>query len=190
MTKTNSNTTANTRLKARKASRRTEKLALVKLQALVLDVATACNLDEERTARRITSALSSEYGRVNGMINLLAAVAKWPAEHGDESMVSTNQLMLSKDMGLDLMLFEDISKAKGFHTFHTDALETIVGMEPQYEEYEDNCTIMLEELNLKAVSARIEPTVWARNEAKAIEKTENDVIKLRQAVADHKALMA
>ena len=193
-TKTKSNNTSakvnNKRLSALKASRKVEKQALQKLQNLVLDIANACNLDEERTANRIAAALKSEYGRINGMINLLAAIGKWPVERGDESMVATNQRMIEKEFKLDLMLLEDISTCKGYHTFHTDALEVIGGVEPQYELYEDNCTIFLEELGCKAVSAAIEPTVWERYESRAKERTENDVVSLRQAVAEHKALMA
>lgn len=175
------------RLAKVKATRAQEKAIIAKLKAKINDIADACGLDEERMARRVQAALRAEYGRINGMINLLAAVCKWPAEQGDGASVSANQLLIEKEMGIDLMLLEDISTFKGYHTFHTDELEIIEGIKPQFDSYSDHCSLLLEDIGFERAAAEIEPSRWAAAEQRAIKKTKEDVLELRQAVADHNA---
>ena len=178
------------RLKQRKALRTEEKNIIDSLKSELNKITNLCGLDTEKMERRIKVALKSEYGRVNGMINLLAAVSKWPAEAGDGASVSTNQTLIESELGLDLLLLEDISTYKGYHTFHTDELEVIDGVAPQYELYEDYCSILLETLGFKAMSSVIEETKWERQEAVAIKRANNDIIALKEAVAIHKELIS
>jgi len=124
------------------------------------------------------------------MINLLAAVCKWPAEMGDGAAVSANQSAIETTMGLDLMLLEDISNFKGFHTFHTDELDIIDGNEPDYQNYQDHCTILLEELGFERVSASIAPDSWKAKEKRTKLKTKDDVKQLIKEVEEHKRLLA
>ena len=178
------------RLEQRKALRTEEKNIIDSLKLELNKITDLCGLDTEKMERRIKVALKSKYGRVNGMINLLAAVAKWPAESGDGASVSTHQALIEAELGLDLLLLEDISTYKGYHTFHTDELEVIDGVAPQYELYEDYCSILLESLGFAAISSGIEESEWERQELIAIKKTNNDIIELKEAVAAHKELLA
>lgn len=173
----------------KKAARVQEKAVIAKLKHTVNAIVDTCGLDEDRMARRVTAALKSEYGRVNGMINLVAAVCKWPAEAGDGVSVSPNQTMIEKDLKIDLMLLEDISNYKGYHTFHTDALDTVKGEEPKYEDYSDYCTMFLGDLGFERTSASIDPVKWAAAEKRAVVKTRDSIKELTKAVEDHKKLL-
>ena len=178
------------RLAQVKATRTQEKAIIKAIKDKILEITDTCGLDDERMARRVQVALKAEYGRINGMINLLAAVAKWPAEQGDGASVSTNQLMLENDMKMDLMLLEDISSYKGYHTFHTDELEIIDGVEPQYEAYSDHCSLLLEDLGFERAAAEIVPSRWMSLEKRAVGKAKDDVAELRAAVERHNSLVS
>ena len=110
------------RLQATRAKHVAEAKVIRELTSLVNKIADTCGLDEERIAKRIDVALQSEYGRINGLINLLSSLAKWPAEQGDGSSVATNRQLLRDELKLDLVLLEDINTFKGYHTFHDDKL--------------------------------------------------------------------
>ena len=178
------------RLAKVKATRSQEKAIITKIKSQISEIVETCGLDEEKMARRSQVALKSEYGRINGIINLYAAVCKWPAEQGDGTSVSANQLMIENDMKVDLMLLEDISSFKGYHTFHTDELEIIDGVEPQYEQYSDHCSLLLEDLGFERAAAEIVPSSWAALEKRAISRAKDDVEELRAAVVRHNSLVA
>lgn len=173
-----------------RANRAQEKEVIETIKGKVTEIVTLCGLDEDRTVRRIQVALKSEYGRVNGMINLLAAICKWPAEMGDGASVSANQTIIETELGLDLMLLEDISTFKGFHTFHTDELDIIDGSEPDYQNYQDHCTILLEELGFERASATIAPADWKSKEKRAKVTVKKQVMQLVSEVEEHKKLLA
>ena len=167
-----------------------EKLIIEDLKCKVVALSDLCGLDEERTAKRLQSAIRSEYGRINGLINLLAAMAKWPAEQNDGASVAINQSLIEKEMGLDLMLLEDITKFRGYHSFHTEELEVITGIEPEYSNYTNYCTILLQDFGFEsAVSAVIKPENWGKQEAKALKKAKEAIDDLKDALEEHKALM-
>ena len=151
-----------------------------------------CGLDDEKIAKRIDVALSSEYGRINGLINLIGSLAKWPAEPGDGASVSTNRQLLREELKLDTILLEDIIAFRGYHTFHDDELNVIEGVEPSYEEYEDYCYLFLESMDLldeQAIRPTISRTTWERNEKRAIERTKVQIDMLKAEVERHKLLM-
>lgn len=196
MNNTNSTTVAlandvvASRIASIKETRKQEKAIITQLKKQVWDIVDLCGLDEERTARRIQAATRSEYGRINGMINLVAAICKWPAEQGDGASVTDNQALIEKELNVDLMLLEDISMYKGYHTFHTDELEVIDGVEPDYDNYRDYSTIYLQEIGFERVAAEIAPRTWAKKEAATIAKVKEDVTELRAAVERHKSLIS
>ena len=123
-------------------------------------------------AKRIDSALRSEYGPINGLINLVSAIASWPAEPGDGAMVSQNRMILESKLNLDLLLLDDIKQFRGYHSFVNDELEIVQGTEPQFEDYTDYCSIFLEDLGAKSFKATIEPATWQRRELVARQKAE------------------
>ena len=106
-------------------------------------ITASLDLDDERMARRIDSAMKSEYGAINGLINLVASLAHWPADVGNGMDVPTNRTTLA-NAGFDLVLLEQIRQSRGYHTFISDELKIIDGVEPEYETYSQLCAIYLE----------------------------------------------
>lgn len=177
------------RKETKRANIQAERATLSKLKALIYQIADLCGLDEDKMSRRIEAALQSEYGRTNGMINLLASVAHWPAEAGDGSAVAENRRLIEEKLGLDLLMLADIRGFRGYHTFHTDELETIAGVEPNYEDYEDYVAIFLEDLKLTPQRVGIDRAVWQRQEIRAKEQTAKTITELAEAVEKHKAFL-
>lgn len=172
-----------------KANRLEEKAVIEIIKGKVTEIVSICGLNEDNTAKRVQVALRSEYGRINGMINLLVGICKWPAEQGDGASVSANQSSIETEMGLDLMLLDDISSFKGYHTFHTEELDIVDGIEPDYQNYQDYCTILLEDFGFERVSATIGATAWKAAEKRAKIKTKDDVKQLIKEVEEHKRLL-
>jgi hypothetical protein len=180
------------RLAKARESHKAEAKVIRELVKTINKITDACGLDEERMAKRIDVALNSEYGRINGLINLLSSLAKWPAEQGDGASVATNRAILRDELKLDLILLEDINSYKGYHTFHDDKLEVIQGVEPEYELYEDYCYLMLDSMGLldeKAVRPTISKDKWQRLEARAVERTQAQIELLKAELEQHKLLM-
>ena len=177
-----------------KATRAQEKEILAALKKKVNGIVDECGLDEEAMARRVQNAVqgktAKEYGRINGMINLLAAVCKWPAEQGDGASVSANQLAIESELNVDLMLLEDISTYKGYHSFCTEDLTIIDGVEPQYEQYSDHCSILLEDLGFDRAATEIVPSRWASLESIAVKHAKEERVTLTEAAEKFKANLA
>jgi len=178
------------RIQSKRAVLNQERATINALKKKVFDITDLVGMDEEKMQRRVEAALRSEYGRINGMVNLLAAVTNWPADQGDGSAVGENRKTIEDKLGLDLMLLEDIRTYRGFHTFATDELEIIDGVEPQYEDYSDYVTILLEDMNLTPGRVGINPTTWTKTEARTKEKVAVDIEKMKAAVERHKATLA
>lgn len=174
-----------------RASIEAERSTIKGLRTLINSITELVGLDEERMSKRIDAALQSEYGRVNGLVNLLAAVVHWPAEAGDGPSVSENRKLIEERLGLDLLLLADIRQLRGYHTFHTDDLTIIDGIEPSYDEYEAYVQVLLEDLKLQP-QARIviDPITWQKAEARAKVQAVESIAQLRDAVERHKQLMA
>lgn len=160
--------------------------ALRRLKRLVHDITVELNLDEERMAKRVDSATRSEYGAINGMINLVAAIAAWPAEPGDGAMVASNKLVLENKFGLDLLMLDDIRTYRGYHSFVTDNLEIISGIEPNYENYSDYCQIFLADLGVDVHRPTITKEQWQRQEAVAVERAQKDLVTRQEALVKHR----
>lgn len=178
------------RLDAKKANIQSNREASKVLKKLLKDITNTLDLDEERMAKRIDSATRSEYGAINGLVNLVASVANWPVENGDGALVSTNRLILEDKFNLDLVMLDDIRAYRGFHSFVTDDIEIINGQEPQYEDYTDYCEIFLEELGVKSTRPTICPDRWKTAETRAIAKAKTDQAQMLEELAFHKEHLA
>lgn len=181
---------ASSRLDAKKANIQSNREASKVLKKLLKDITNTLDLDEERMAKRIDSATRSEYGAINGLVNLVASVANWPVENGDGALVSTNRLILEDKFNLDLVMLDDIRAYRGFHSFVTDDIEIINGQEPQYEDYTDYCEIFLEELGVKSTRPTICPDRWKTAETRAIAKAKTDQTQMLEELAFHKEYLA
>ena len=178
------------RLDAKKANIQSNREASKVLKKLLKDITNTLDLDEERMAKRIDAATRSEYGAINGLVNLVASVANWPVENGDGALVSTNRLILEDKFNLDLVMLDDIRTYRGFHSFVTDDIEIINGQEPQYEDYTDYCEIFLEELGVKSTRPTICPDRWKTAETRAIAKAKTDQAQMQEELAFHKEYLA
>jgi len=180
----------NERIASKRETLANERTTINALKKTVNNITDLLGLDEEKMNRRIDAALKSEYGRVNGMVNLLSAIANWPAEQGDGTAVPENRRLLEESLKLDLMLLEDIRTYRGFHTFATDELEIIDGVEPQYEDYEDYVAILLEDMGLSPQQrVKLNPRIWAKVELRTKEKAKLDIEQMKIAVEKHKLMM-
>lgn len=178
------------RLDAKKANIQSNREASKVLKKLLKDITNTLDLDEERMAKRIDAATRSEYGAINGLVNLVASVANWPVENGDGALVSTNRLILEDKFNLDLVMLDDIRTYRGFHSFVTDDIEIINGQEPQYEDYTDYCEIFLEELGVRSTRPTICPDRWKTAETRAIAKAKTDQAQMLEELAFHKEYLA
>ena len=181
----------NPRLEAKRKQIKAENATMETLSAILYQICDICGLDDDKMSRRIHTAQKSDYGRIDGMVNLLASVAHWPAEPGDGSAVAENQRMIKEQLNLDLLLLDDIRRYRGYTSFASDDLTLITGVEPNYEEYEDSVTILLEDMNLtpQRNSFSINPDMWHRLELKAQTRAKDEIEQLRVEIERTKAFM-
>lgn len=203
---------SNRRLATKRETIASNRATLKSLTSLINAIVKELALDDERMAKRMDAALRSEYGPINGMVNLVVSISNWPAEPGDGSMISVNRQILTEKFGLDLLLLDDIKTFKGYHTFVSSELEVIEGVAPQYEDYADYCQIFLEELaeialanklnkpvarltkaDKKAIVIASKPTIdetrWVKLEAIAQTKAKLDLEDMVLEVERHKAFL-
>jgi hypothetical protein len=156
-------------IKTIKATTKANREAYNGLRKILLDITAEVGLDEEKMANRINSARRSEYGPINGLINLLVSVCNWPAEAGDGSNVAINQKLIEdKYPQIDMLMLDDIKSFRGYHSFVSDdTLQVIDGVEPDYENYRDYCSVLLEDLKLKSIKPTISKDQWQAREASA-----------------------
>lgn len=178
------------RLDSKRAEIQSNREASKVLKTLLKNITSTLDLDEERMAKRIDSATRSEYGAINGLVNLVASVANWPVESGDGALVSTNRIILEDKFNLDLVMLDDIRQFRGFHSFVTDDIEIINGVEPDYENYTDYCEIFLDELGVKSTRPSICPSKWKSAETRAIAKAKLDQTQMNEELAFHKEYLA
>jgi hypothetical protein len=187
-------------IEQRRTAIQTEQVAVTALTAKIKEIAKVLDLDEERVLKRIDNATSSEYGATNGLINLVASIANWPVEQGDGANVSTNRAILADKIGLNLVLLAEIKSLRGYHTFISDDLTKIAGVEPDYEAYQQYCQIFLEDILadatksidnidevLEQITGKLTSEKWTKAEAKAIRSAD---LEYQERLADielHKA---
>lgn len=162
-------------LKARKKQLEQSRQARTALTNLIKEIAVECELDMDSISKRLSSALKSEYGAVNGLINLLTAICAWPAEQGDGSSVAINQDKIATKFNIDLVFMDDIKSVRGYHTFISNEGDLIDGKAPDYEEYTQLCQILLGELKLsECIKTRISQETWELTEEKTASKMSDE----------------
>lgn len=176
-------------IEVKKALIQAERTTLKELINIIDSICELCGLDQEKMVRRISVAKKSEYGRINGLLNLLASLVMWPAEQGDGASVSTNQKLITDTLNVDIDLLEDIKSFRGYHTFVSDELEIIDGVEPNYEDYSDYCHIFLEGIELAPSRVVLDESKWQNAEKRAKVRAETELKEMEEAVANHKLLM-
>ena len=176
------------RVQSKRATIELEKQAITELKKLINKIADEVGLDPDKVGRRVQTALKSEYGRVNGLVNLVSAISYWPAEAGDGASVNEARELIANKLQVDTMILEDIRNYRGYHTFASDELKIISGSEPDYENYADYCQIFLEDLGIKGFS---KPTIckskWTKLEVKAQEEAQLELDTLKAEVDAYKA---
>ena len=193
-----------------KLERKLEKVQTNVLKQNIQKIVDLVGLDPERMSFRIRSAESSEYGRVSGLTNLLAAVVCWPAEQGDGASVTTNQRKIESDLKTDIYLMEDIKDAKGYHTWLNDDLELIAGKAPNTDRYQMLVEILVEQIGINEaitstfneeetteleefgidklqVRHKLNDTDWNAREARSITAANNELISLKEASDEYHA---
>jgi hypothetical protein len=133
--------------------------------------------------------MSSEYGRVPGMLNLLASIVHWPTDDSVENLNDTRDAILT-NLGMDETIFTDLRDVKGYHTFISDEHEMVAGIEPDYDEYTMLCNILANELNLSVVDMKLTENAWDKAESKALTKAEADIKHADEAITKHKSMMS
>lgn len=163
-----------------KIERKLERVQTKVLKDNIQKIVDLCKLDDQRMSFRIRSAESSEYGRVSGLTNLLAAIVCWPAEQGDGASVMQNQRVIESELKIDIYLMEDIKQAKGYHTWMNDELEVIDGKAPNTERYQMLVEILIEEIG---INAEIQKELNAE-EIKSIDEFDIDTLAVDHRIND------
>ena len=168
-----------------------DRKALTVLKGTIDKIVKTLDLDDERIIKRVDNALRSEYGAVNGVINLLASIANWPVEPNDGAQVATNRQILANKLNLDLMLLEEIRASRGYHTFVSDDMKIINGQAPDYETYSQLCQIFIEELLGEELAEKpaISQTKWEQLEQVAKDKAALDLEQRMAELEMHKAFI-
>lgn len=179
------------RIAKRKLEKANNREALKALRGLIMEITEKLSLDEEKMEKRLDSAFNSEYGQINGTINLLCAIANWPADVGDGASVASNKKIIEEEFKLDLMLLADIRESRGFHTFVTDDMQIMHGVEPKYQDYADDCEIFLQEqFDITAHKPTIDKTTWERAETRAKTNATEELERMKEQVERHKEFVA
>jgi len=164
-----------------------ERVMVRDLTKLVKAITKKLDLDAERMDKRLAAARKSEYGPVHGLINLLVAIANWPAEKGDGALVTTNQSIIESEFGIDLLLCDRIKAAKGFHSFCSEDLEIINGEAPDMEAYNMYSLVLLEDLEIDYptdLKSRLTLDKWTAVEKRKAEQAKADKKELEEELAE------
>jgi len=155
------------------------------------EVYEVCGLDLDMLHRKIAASRRSEYGRVPALINILAATYAWPV--GDSvhaSEIPQRQEDILDILKLDKELLLDLKEAKGYHSFLDEAFEVVESVEPDYEEYNYFVLTVADNLQIPFVDNKMNDALWAKNEAKALKKIEEEKVLADEALKRHEALLA
>ena len=183
---------SNTRLRSAIAINDALRRESVKAMTNTLEeVYEVCGLDLDMLHRKITASRRSEYGRVPGLINVLAATYAWPV--GDSthtSEIPQRQEDILDILKLDGELLLDLKEAKGYHSFLDEAFEVVEGVEPDYEEYNYFVLTVADNLQIPFVDNKMSETVWNKNETKALKKITDEKMLAEEALKRHEELLA
>jgi len=165
-----------------------------KIVALIKDVGEILSLDDEQLDRRIKATRKSEYGRIPGLINLLASIYAWPISVGgqasdiDSLQEEIIELLQEKGVIIDKELLIDIKETKGYHSFLNDEAELVEGEVPDFEEYSYFILTFADNAGLPLVDNKLSSVKWKAIEAKAYAKAEEEQKLAIEALERHKKL--
>ena len=186
----------NSRLELRKALKAEETIAKLLIQR-IKDLGKLCDLDPERLDQSISSTLSSEYGRINALVNVLVSKIYFPADRGDYANLASNQVLLSEKYNISTI--EKIKSARGFHSFSSPEGQVILGKTPDFQSYEDyvNCLLLdlAEEAKIKLpnsfdIKLAFTEDEWLIREDRELSKATEEADAITKAIAQSKALMS
>ncbi len=160
------------------------------LRMSINKVALIADLDEDKMAKRIAMAISprNEYGKVPGLMNLLATIVNWPTDDNNVDGLNEVREEILSTLGVTATVFEDLREAKGYHTFVSDEHEIIDGVEPAFDEYTMLVQMLAAELGLAVVDLKLDDSSWATAETVAIKKAGDSIARVRAELEEHKKL--
>jgi len=160
------------------------------VKAKIAKAAEIADLDEDRLVRRINSAAGSknEYGKVPGLINLLANIVNWPTDESSADGINETREEILAELGIDHTLLEDLREAKGYHSFISDEHELMKGVEPAYDEYRMLVMLIARKLGIEVVDIKLDEDDWNKAEAKAIIAANKELEDVKVELEKHKQL--
>lgn len=162
----------------------------------IKELGKLCDLDPERLDLSISSTLTSEYGRINALVNVLVSKIYFPADRGDYANLATNQVLLAETYNISIM--EKIKQARGHHSFASPEGVVIKGRLPDHSAYEDyvNCLLLdfAEEANIELpedfdIKLAFTTAEWEAREVRELAKAEEEASAILKAIADSRELM-
>jgi len=152
------------------------------LKAVVYHMASLAEMDTDKISRRIKAAISSEYGKVPGLINLIVAIAHWPSDSSSPNDLTEAQDLITAYLGVDLDLLTDIKQAKGFHSFLTDDHERKECQEPEYETYTMLLGILAKAMKKQPllIDIKLNESDWNKAEDKAETRVDKEVVAIEE----------
>ena len=184
------------RLELRKQLKAEETIAKLLIQR-IKDLGKLCDLDPERLDQSISSTLSSEYGRINALVNVLVSKIYFPADRCDYDNLASKQVILRAKYNISTI--EKIKSARGFHSFSSPEGQVILGKTPDFQAYEDyvNCLLLdlaeesgielPEDFDIKLAFTEDE---WKTREDREYSKATEEAEAITKAIAQSKALMS
>lgn len=162
------------------------------LTTILTNVYEELGLDQERLANKIKLARKSNYGRIAEMITMVASTYAWPcADSSQASEIPELQermldTLASLGVQIDGDLLLDIKEAKGFNSFLDDStFEVVDCVEPEYEELEYYLLTFATEASLPIIDYKMNESVFAKAEAKALDKIRIEQEAAQEALARH-----
>lgn len=162
----------------------------------IKELGKLCDLDPERLDSSISSTLTSEYGRINALVNVLVSKIYFPADRGDYANLATNQVLLAETYNISNI--EKIKQARGHHSFASPEGIVIKGRQPDHSAYEDyvNCLLLdlAEEAGIELpedfdIKLAFTTEEWEAREVRELAKAQEEATATLKAIADSKELM-
>lgn len=162
------------------------------LTTILTNVYEELGLDQEKLTNKIKLARKSNYGRISEMITMIASTYAWPcADASQASEISELQermldTLSSLGIQIDGDLLLDIKEAKGFNSFlDQSTFEVVECVEPEYEELEYYLLTFATEASLPIIDYKMNETVFAKAETKALERIQIEQDAAKEALARH-----
>ena len=165
------------------------------MSTIINRVGEELGLDTERLNKRIATSRRSQYGRVCELINILASIYAWPIESSGQASeipdLQERMLDTLAELGINIEgdLLLDIKEAKGYNSFlDTATFEIVDGIEPDYEELQYYYLTFADNANLPIIDYKMNESVYAKAETKALARIETEKTLADEALARHKEM--